>query len=104
MRSISLLKCLLFFCCGVFQTSDCQAETIYFLVGESCAPAHHNDSYVLPLSEASDIAHARDLIANGPGIGGAIVVASMRADSNGLNRNYGNPVHGTLNPAAPEWS
>ena len=40
------------------------AGPVYFIVAER-EPFHH-DSYVLPLTEPADIAHARDLIARGP--------------------------------------
>ena len=45
------------------------------------------DSYVLPLSDPEDIAHARALIADGPSIGGAIVVARVAPGFDGINRN-----------------
>ena len=45
-----------------------QSETIRFLVSEFDTPVH-GDSYVLPLSDPDDIAHARQVITKGPGIG-----------------------------------
>jgi len=73
------------------------AEIVYFLVGEWPGQKVHYDSYVLPLEDTDDIAHARDLIENGPEIGDAIAVAYIRAGSDGINRDY--PAQG-----APEWS
>lgn len=55
------------------------------------------DSYVLPLTAPEDISHARDLAANGPAIGSAIVVAEIAAGSDGLNRDY-------RAASAPLWS
>jgi hypothetical protein len=70
------------------------AETIYFFVGET--EPFHNDGYVLPLYDPGDIAHARDLINYGPGIGDAIVVAYIDEGSS-INRNY-------AGPGIPAWS
>ena len=73
-----------------------RAETIRFLVGET-AEAVHGDSYVLPLSDAADIAHARKLISMGPEAGAPIVVSHIAKGANGINRNY-------LAAGAPAWS
>jgi hypothetical protein len=62
-------------------------ETIYFLVSEANTPVH-NDSYVLPLTEPNDIAHARDLIAYGPSAGRPIVVADIECTPDCINRDY----------------
>jgi hypothetical protein len=64
-----------------------QSQTIYFLVA-NFDPNSRTDSYVLPLTEPNDIAHARDLIANGPGVGRPLVVASIACGANGINRNF----------------
>jgi len=75
-----------------------QAETVYFLVGEIYP--YHNDCYLLPLDNPSDIEHARDLIKYGPGIGGAIVVGYVYPGYGGginINRNY-------LQAGMPSWS
>lgn len=76
------------------------AETVYFLVGE-ISPSY-NDSYVLPLSDPCDIAHARDLIEYGPDeIIATIAVAPIeRWDPNNginINRDY-------LQKGIPAWS
>jgi hypothetical protein len=63
-----------------------QSETIRFLISEFDAPAH-GDSYVLPLSDPDDIAHARQLITMGPGIGAPLVVAKIAKGANGINRS-----------------
>ncbi len=63
------------------------AETVFFVVSEIAQPCSACDSYVLPLSEPTDIAHARDLIANGPGIGGTIAMVDAVAGGDGINRN-----------------
>jgi hypothetical protein len=73
-----------------------RAETIRFLVGESLEQVH-GDSYVLALSNAADIAHARNLISMGRDAGAPIVVSHISKGANGINRNY-------LVPGAPTWS
>ncbi len=73
------------------------AETIFFVVSEIAPDTPRGDSYVLPLEDASDIAHARDLIAKGPSAGDAIVVAEIAPGSDGINRNV-------LAPGKPQWS
>ncbi|MBW8001841.1 MAG: LamG domain-containing protein [Planctomycetes bacterium] len=76
--------------------SPAQAETVYFLVAE--ISPFYNDSYVLPLSNTADIAHARDLIGYGTSAGNAIVVATTEySNPDGLNRNY-------VLPMLPAWS
>ena len=80
--------------CGI---SEPYASPVYFLVAETPGAELHHDSYVLPLDALEDIAHARDLIAKGPGIGNAIVVAEIAAGADGINRDY----HA---PGAPLWS
>jgi len=70
-------------------------QTVYFLVSE-IEPAY-GDSYVLPLTEPNDIAHARDLIAYGPSAGFAIVRADIACNSDCINRDY-------LSPAKRAWS
>ena len=49
--------------------------TVYFLVSEITQA--HNDSYILPLTEADDIAQARALIADPDNTPAKIVVASI---------------------------
>jgi hypothetical protein len=71
--------------CG---TSTLQAATNYFLVAEGPDRVHHNDCYVIALTNSQQIAHARDLVARGPYVAGApIVVAYVAAGADGLNRN-----------------
>ena len=60
--------------------------------------AEHGDSFILPLSEPDDIAHARDLIARGPEAAGApLVFAEVVAGSDGINRDV-------LAEGEPLWS
>ncbi len=78
--------------------SQALPETVYFLVAEF-EPVVYNDCYVLPLTEPSDIMHARMLIIVGPGIGQPLVVAdySRFYMMQYINRNY-------LEPGMPAWS
>jgi hypothetical protein len=75
------------------------AETVRFVVGRppGLPPEFYFDSYVLPLSEPEDIAHARDLIEFGPAAGATIAVAAIAAGGDGINRN-------SFALFAPEWS
>jgi hypothetical protein len=80
-------------------TATVQAETVYFLVGETGTPLH-NDCYLLPLDDLKSIRYARGLILTGNGPEGTIVVANVYPwDGNGINinRNY-------LEPGMPAWS
>jgi hypothetical protein len=77
-------------------TSGARSETVRFLVTEFDEP-FHGDSYVLPLSNPDDIAHARQLIEEGPTIGAPLVVAKIAKGANGINRNH-------LAPGSPAWS
>ncbi len=76
------------------------AETVYFMVAEIGMPLH-NDSYVLALKDPDDVEHARNLIAYGPAIGKAIVIASIDHwnPNNGINMN-----RDYLHPGLPAWS
>jgi hypothetical protein len=92
-RSVAVIALIL---AWAFLAGMAQAEIVYFLVGE--INPLNNDSYVLALSNPADIAHARDLIGYGPGIGDGIVVATIvRSNPNGLNRNY-------VREGLPGWS
>lgn len=84
---------LLLFCLS----SQASAAPVYFVVSEINPSAGHGDSYLLPLEDATDIAHARDLILNGPSIGSSIVVAHIASGTDGVNRNV-------LEPGEPLWS
>ena len=64
------------------------AGTTWFVIAERPGVEEHHDSFVLPLTEAEHISHARDLIARGPDAAGApIVFASIAAGADGINRN-----------------
>ena len=67
-------------------TCHVSAETVYFLVAE--ITPYENHSYVLPLSEPNDIAHARALIKFGPSIGRSTAIAEMNCGADGINRNF----------------
>jgi hypothetical protein len=81
-----ILKLFIVFLWASYLSAGASGETIYFLVAET-TPAH-NDSYVLPLTDADDIAHARDLIQLGPAAGDPIVVAQIACGADGINRDY----------------
>lgn len=82
---------------GVEPLVDSQATaTAWFVVAEIVP--FHNDSYVLALDDPAHIAHARQLIAEGPGPGlGHIVVAQITPGADGINRNV-------VAPGQPLWS
>ena len=68
--------------------STADAAPTYFLVGEIPGRERNYDSYVLPLEDPADVAHARRLIAEGPGIGRPLVVAIATAGADGINGDY----------------
>ena len=72
--------------------SHAKAGPVYFVVSEVPGQVVHGDSYVLPLSDEADVAHARDLIARGPEAAGEpIVIAKIAAGADGINRNVTAP-------------
>jgi hypothetical protein len=74
-----------------------QAGAELFVVAERRSPCGACDAYVLPLQAATDVAHARDLIARGPTLAGApIAVARIAPGADGVNRNV-------LAPGEPPW-
>ncbi len=64
------------------------AAPTYFVVEEFPGNEHNGDSYILPLNDPDDIAHARDLILSGPQVGAPLVVANIRAGLDRINRNW----------------
>lgn len=73
---------------GLLFTAGAHALPIsYFVVGELPGYQTRYDSYILPLEDPDDIAYARGLIQNGPYSAPSIVVASIAAGSDGINRN-----------------
>lgn len=90
MRKTYLTIALLF-----VSTITSYGQTTYFLVADF-DPNFRTDSYVLPLTAPNDIAHARDLIANGPGVGTPLVVADIVCGADGINRNF-------LSPSKNQW-
>ena len=82
----------------LFLTAGARAGTVYFLVSEFGGTAEHGDSFVLPLTDSDDIAHARDLVARGPEEAGApLVFADLVAGADNINRDL-------LKPGKPAWS
>jgi hypothetical protein len=71
----------------------------WFAVAEnpSLGPCVHCDSYVLPLTDPDDVAHALALIASGGAGPAPIAVAEIAAGADGVNRDV-------LAPGAPPWS
>lgn len=65
-----------------------RCDTVYFIVGEAPGHSAHGDSYVLPLTEPADIAHAYELIDDGPFGRPHIVVADLAWGADGVNRDY----------------
>src|SRR6185436_18037980 len=73
---------------SIILCSTARAGFVYFQVAEIPPQAVQHDSFVLPLSDPLDIAHARDLISKGPEQAGAtIVFADIAAGSDGINRD-----------------
>ncbi|PKL95162.1 MAG: hypothetical protein CVV18_06555 [Gammaproteobacteria bacterium HGW-Gammaproteobacteria-8] len=85
--------------CGTLLAEDPKSGDAvrYFRVAEIDDPCFHCESFVLPLSNPDDIAHAENLIAHGPSFGGSIAVARITAGPDGINRNL-------ELPEAPLWS
>jgi hypothetical protein len=69
------------------------AAPIYFLIAETPGTEKHLDSFVVALEDPAHIAHARDLIARGPALAGdSILVASIVAGQDGVNRDHRAPL------------
>ena len=76
------------FCATLCAPTRSDAATNYFLVAEPTGRIVRNDSYVIGLTNAQHIAHARDLIARGSQAAGApILVANVVAGEDGINRD-----------------
>jgi len=73
------------------------AAPVYFLVSEFPDQIEHGDSFVLPLEDADDIAHARDLIQHGKAAGRTQITADIVAGADNINRNI-------LADGKPAWS
>jgi hypothetical protein len=76
------------------------AAPIAFLVAEKPGEVSHGDSYVLMLEADADVAHARALVAGGAAPPETIVVASIAAGADGVNRDH----RAAGAAGAPEWS
>jgi hypothetical protein len=73
-------------------------QTNYFLVAEPAGRALVGDSYVVPITEPDDIAHARLLVSLGPSnVPQPLVGARIAPGKDGFNRDY-------YDPKLPEWS
>ena len=65
-----------------------RGELVYFQVSELPGQESHHDSFILPLLDPADIAHARDLISRGPDKAGATILnADIAAGADGINRD-----------------
>jgi len=92
--------------------------SVGLMVGEICAPAagtnvsyflvasnkwwfssssRYNDSYVLPLNQTADIAHARGIIQGGPETNHPVVGVYISTGADGINCNY-------VAPDKPLWT
>ena len=78
-------------------TAPARAATVYFLVSEFPDQIEHGDSFVLPLDDEADIAHARDLVERGRDAGSTLIAADIVAGADDINRNI-------LAPGKPAWS
>lgn len=73
---------------GTLCLASARGELVYFQVAELPGHETHHDSFILPLSNSANIAHARDLISLGPDqVGGTIVFADIVAGTDGINRD-----------------
>ena len=91
-RSMAAVAAVVF-----ISASAASAAPVYFLVSEFPDQKEHGDSFVLPLEEAGDIAHARDLVARGRAAGRTLVAADVVAGADQINRDI-------LAPGKPAWS
>ena len=73
------------------------AAPVYFLVSEFPDQVEHGDSFVLPLEDPDDIAHARELVRRGRAAGSYLVAADIVAGADSINRDI-------LAPGKPTWS
>lgn len=102
MRGKSLLVIagvILLTVCFIYQS---YGETVYFVVGET--DPNHNDSYVLPLTDANDIAYARELIKWPDIVLEPFVVAKIECGADWINRNYVSPMKAPWNWHVTEFN
>jgi hypothetical protein len=78
-------------------TTLSSAAPVYFLVTEFPDQVEHGDSFVLPLEETDDIAHARELVKRGRSAGRYLISADIVAGADNINRNI-------LAEGKPAWS
>lgn len=77
--------------------ASADAAPVYFLVTEFPDQKVHGDAFVLPLDDADDIAHARNLVKRGRKAGSTLISADIVAGGDDINRNI-------LAPGKPAWS
>lgn len=77
-------------------------ETVYFVVGE--INPNHNSSYVLPLTDSNDIAHARDLVKRPDIVLEPYVVAKIECGADWINKNYNSPMKAPWNWHVTEFN
>jgi hypothetical protein len=77
--------------------SRASAEPVYFLVSEIPGQGEHGDSFVLPIENPDDIAHARDLVRFGTSAGRSLIDADIVAGADNINRDI-------LAAGKPAWS
>jgi len=80
----------------VAATATARGNYVNFVVAEPAGRVVHGDSFVITLSDADAIAHARALIDRGPSAGRPIVVASVAYGADGINRDV-------LADGSPPW-
>jgi hypothetical protein len=78
--------CLLAF--AALAPSCATAAPMHFLVAERSGEIVHGDSYVLPLTNPADIAHARSLITAPAGTLPSIAIAKVAPGADGINRDH----------------
>src|SRR3712207_3686183 len=78
-------------------SSGLRAETVYFLVSDFPGEAEHGDSFVLPLDNPDDLAHARDLVLRVRYAVRELVDADIVAGADNINRDI-------LALGRPAWS
>jgi hypothetical protein len=95
-RSAVMAVAMVLFAMAAGATTS-SAATVYFLVSEFPDQREHGDSFVLPLSDDDDIAHARDLVARGRAAGSYLISADIVAGADNINRDI-------LAEGKPAWS
>lgn len=82
---------------SISMAANSLAAPVYFLVSEFPDQVEHGDSFLLPLEEPDDIAHARELVRRGRDAGRYLISADIVAGADQINRNI-------LTEGKPAWS